>query len=231
MSTLLHTTVAKATADLYKMQMVWTLGYLAIITMINVLLLQFVSSTKETESLLFHSLSDASRIYMAIIGSIICYYMLTYMVGIGITRRQYMASTALSALGISISIIVLGTAVSALLSLTGLQAGPAVAAGMPRSMVSAILVLFVYYLAGWFVTLGFYRFGTLIGIGFLFVGILYAAVTQLIWQMRASFPLGPISLSTPSLSFASSATGTLLLVVLGLAVIRRITRRIPVRLD
>ena len=231
MSTLLRTTVAKATVDLYKMQMVWTLGYLAIITGINVLLLLFVPETRDTQSLLFHSLSDASRIYMAIIGSIICYYMLTYLVGNGITRRQYMASTALSALAVSLSIMLLGTVLSALLTLTGLQSGPVIAAGVPGSLMTPVLVLLVYYLAGWYVTLGFYRYGTLIGIGFLFMGILYAVVTQLIWQMRSSFPLGPVSLSAPDLSFAASLTWNLLLIVLGLVVIRLITRRIPIRMD
>lgn len=231
MTALFRTTVAKATVDLTKVQMIWTLWYLAIITAINVLLLLFVPATRDTQSLLFHSLTDGSRIYMAIIGAIICYYMLSYMVGNGITRRQYMASTAVSALAVSLSIMVLGTVLSGLLTLTGLQAGPIVAAGIPGSLMSAVLVLFVYYLAGWFVTLGFYRYGTLTGIGFIFIGILYTIVAQLLWQMRNSLTLGPVSLNAPDLSFTAFATMSLLLIVLGLVGIRLITRRIPIRMD
>ncbi|OIJ11462.1 hypothetical protein BKP37_15590 [Anaerobacillus alkalilacustris] len=232
-------TRSKISIDLFSIQMKWSSWFIAIVFAIYLIVHGFVEKLDENFiSFIFRS----SKIYMLIIGIVSCFAFLTYFVKNGITRKDYYTGSVIAATLVGFSIMLIATIITSVLTLietyTTISFGSAYIHFVEQnsswllSFVTFSLIIISYYVAGWIIALGFYRFGGWGGFGSILIAILYMSLTDLLWEGDLSHPLAALlKISKPTMSLPSSILGTLLLLGLGLFIIRKITKRIPIKLE
>lgn len=216
-----QTSFSKVAFDMYTVQMKWTLWFLFFILAAQIAHIILVMSPLNTEDTLRNFLpflNGSAKIYMLIIG-IFSYGFLTFYITQGVTRRDYFIGSSLAALGLSITIIIIGTI------LTYLQLIILDAIHYPISNVLFDshgflqpiyynINIFIFYLIGCLIGIGYYRFGWIIGFAFVAFAILSIMVTETLLK------------SQPIIAF----TGLLALTTVILIFIRQITKRIAIKI-
>ncbi len=216
-----HTLFSKVAIDMYTEQMKWTLWFMVFILAAQIAHIILVISPLNIESTLRNFLPflyGSAKIYMLIIG-IFSYGFLTFYVTQGVTRRDYFIGSSLAAIGLSITIIIIGVI------LTGLQfmildriidypmTGPLFDNHGFLQPVYYNMNIFIFYLIGYLIGIGYYRFGWIIGFAFVAFAILSIILTETLLK------------SQPAIAF----TGLLALTATILIFIRQITKRMAVK--
>ncbi|AKL96574.1 hypothetical protein CACET_c31300 [Clostridium aceticum] len=233
---------SKLALDLFGIQMQWSLWYIPVVLIIHFIVLRFVPDVEERDLNLIYFVFQPSKIYMLIIAILSCFSLMGYAVKNGITRRDYFWGSAVAAVGVAFSIMILAAILAGVLELFGLfTAYSSVTNSIAFLDTSSIwivpvlvlsLILLCYYIAGWIIAVGFYRFGGLVGIGFVAIALLFVSIADLLWEGELSHPLAvslDIPFANPSIPF--SITATLILIGLGLWLVRILTKRIPIKVE
>ncbi|ABR50034.1 conserved hypothetical protein [Alkaliphilus metalliredigens QYMF] len=236
---------SKLSLDLFYMQMQWSFWYISIILIIHLILQlvlpRFVPDVEEINLSFMIMFFQSSKIYMAIIGIIACYSFLPFFVKNGITRRDYFIGSSVAAVGVSFSILLVSAVITVVLQflapILGYSPNIVPVAFLDTTslwivpIISLSLIILCYYIAGWVIAVGFYRYNNLRRIGFIAIGLFYVSVTDLIWEGGLSHPLiAKLNIPFPDLSIGLSVGVTSLLIGLGLWFIRSLTKRIPIKL-
>lgn len=228
--------------DLFYIQMQWSLWYIPIVLISYFLVLRFAPNIEERNLNLIYYIFQPSKIYMGVIAIISCFAFMGYSVKNGITRRDYFWGSALASVGVAFSIMILSAILAGILEVLGLvQTYSSIIDSIVIldtttlwivSILSLGLILLSYYIAGWIVAVGFYRFGGIIGIGFVVVALLFVSITELIWEGEVTHPLGALfEISLPGLSVSVSILVSLTLIAIGLYLIRYLTKRVAVKIE
>jgi len=90
--------------------------------------------------------------------------------------------------------------------------------------------MFSYYVIGWFVSVCFYRFDTIAGVGFMLVALLMLMLQDTLLRIVLDVPVLQRFALLEDLPFAAAGVCFLLLLVMVAAGIRLFTRKIPIRL-
>lgn len=216
-----NTNKFKVALDIYKIQMLWTSWALLLVTVITILF----SFTQKTLNLkLFIQLSF---IYMVVIGIISCLSLLPHFVGNGITRKNYFLGTTIAGAGVTFSIIaifeIIAMGFSLISSFTSYTFTVEYLAFFDSSQnyyitlfISALNV-FSYYLAGWIVGLGFYRFTGWKAYSFIMVSTFTLYLTNLIWSIPIPYTI--------------SILATLSILVVGLCFVRLMSKSVPIKFN
>lgn len=230
------TSISKIGLDLYLNQMKWTLWYFAFALVLNAVAL-FGTSSEAQDPVLFAY--RPTKTYLLILGIVAATSFLTFYVKSGVTRKKYFWGTLSAALGLTLSITLVLTVATLLL-----QAFPGLnGAGLQSSqyflfqensidaIMTAWINLLTFYLAGWLISAGFYRFKGVVRMGFIVLAIVTIGITDFLWQYELRGLIDRVIHWEPSLvpgyvSFLSSAV----LLSLVLWLIRGVTRRAPVKL-
>lgn len=230
------TTIAKVGLDLYLNQMKWTLWYFAFAFGIN-LIVRFGSSGSTNDPILFAY--RPTKTYLLILGIVAATSFMTFYVKSGVTRKKYFWGTLSAVLGLSLTITLMLTGATLLL-----QAFPGLnGAGFEASQylsfrgngLEAILTAWVnlltFYVAGWLISAGFYRFGFAGGMGFILLAILTVGITDFLWEYELRSLIDRVVYWNPSIlpEYASLLSSAVLLSLV-LWLIRGVTRRAPVKL-
>ncbi|WP_334072407.1 MULTISPECIES: hypothetical protein [Paenibacillus] len=230
------TTISKIGLDLYLNQMKWTLWFFAFALVLNAVSL-FGTSGEAHDPILFAY--RPTKTYLLIIGIVAATSFLTFYVKSGVTRKKYFWGTLSAALGLTLTITLVLTAATLLL-----QAFPGLnGAGFQSSqyllfqessihaIMTAWINLLTFYLAGWLISAGFYRYKGVVRMGFIILAIVTIGITDYLWQYELRGLIDRVIHWDPSVlpgyaSFLASA------VLLGLVlwIIRGVTARTPVKL-
>lgn len=108
-------TFPKVAMDLFWIKSSWTLGFLGIMLVINVIRIIAAAIQGDEVDSFFNAVFVASNIYMFVIG-VISMFFITHLVENGVTRKDYFTGTLLTSIGLSISIPIVSFGVSAFMN-------------------------------------------------------------------------------------------------------------------
>lgn len=196
------------------------------------------------------------NIYMLVIGIITSISCLPYYVQNGITRRDYFFGATIGTLGLAIIIPLVALIIHFLtkgivdwinlpIELKGLPDihiaeedsfiaqmilavidAPSVAEISGLSILVFTVNLFFYYVIGWMIGAGFYRFGGIKGMMFIVLALAIFLINSGIWGNPV-----PAWLPIPDLTLSFYAIiGTVLLIFIVLGIIRLVTRNVRIKL-
>ncbi|GMA09386.1 hypothetical protein GCM10025886_25390 [Tetragenococcus halophilus subsp. flandriensis] len=234
-----HSNIAKLAFDFYIMQMQWSLWYLGIATVIILIIPLFLSQTNDWQLNFVENIYSSSKIYLAIIALFSCFGMLGYMVKNGVTRKDYFYGTAIAAIGVSFSLMIITTIISAILYWVGYQPDLQTTSFLNTTstwfvpILSLSIILLGYYIAGWVIAVGYYRFGGLKTVGFILLSLSYVSVIDWLWEGEIIYPFfsKTLSFSLNGIPIFYSFSITLILIGLALLLVRLMTKRIPIKVE
>ncbi|MFA9456849.1 hypothetical protein ACERJO_08745 [Halalkalibacter sp. AB-rgal2] len=229
--------IAKLSQDIFSIQMKWSLWYMTIVLLIYFGSM-FFPDVREANIGLMNFYYEPSKIYMLVIGIIFPLAMLSHFVRYGMTRKDYMISSAIASVGIAFSLMIIAAILSAILQLFETFSGANDVSFIESQsswlipIVVLSLILICYNIAGWMIAMGFYRFGTWGGMGFVVIALVFIALIDILWERELSeLATTYLPFSIPDLSIGWSIIGTAVLIGVGLTIIRRIMKRVRIKLE
>lgn len=230
--------IMKLALDLYTVQMKWTFWYLIVVLAISIFSSLFLSNIIEWELGIIESTYSASKVFLVIVSLFTCLAKLGFLVRNGITRKDYFYSTTIAAVGLTLSIVIIASIVSFifdLFELNVLSSGVSFLTTRSTWMItigSLSLILFSYYIAGWIIATGYYRFGGFKVIGFAVMSIGFVSIIGFLWEGEGEYyKESTLLFSTGNISIISKFIITTILIGLALWLVRLITKRIPIKIE
>lgn len=224
---------AKITKEMFYHQGSWALGFMFVFLAIY-MIGGAVGGYKED---LFSIAYSSTKGFMLVIGIISAFGFLSFYVRNGITRKAFFQGAALAAcllslaftLAIGIITLVLGK-----LNLWNSADGPILAAFDGNWMValaSYAIQMFFFYLMGWMIGSGFYRYDWIRGLVFIAGAIILFGMMDVLWTFElASLRERWMSLEAVDVPLPISVAGSLVVIAAALATIRQLTRNIAIKL-
>lgn len=228
----------KVAFDIFFEQFKWSLWFLAALVTVHVIVLFFVpdSDAGIVNFLEFSRYSTA--IFMLVCGIMAAYVFISPYVQEGLTRRDTYQGIAVSAFGLALALTLIP------LSLNGIEFLLAEYAALPFNFtsygsgsawlmetISYLLNIFTYYLVGWVISIGYYRFGWLKGFLFIGIAIVTLSLNGYFWgedDINTAIPWMPNIQADPTPAIAT--IGSLILIAVLLAVMRLLTKRMTIKL-
>ncbi|WP_033163947.1 hypothetical protein [Clostridium sp. KNHs205] len=193
----------------------------------------------ERENLYITSYS-ASGIFMIVIGIVTGFIQLPFYVTHGVTRKAYFRGNVLASLALAFTLAFIFSAGSELGKLIFGQFGysfkeevliPGLSNNWLLLFFLYALNIFAYFLMGWLINIGFYRYHALIGIGFIVVALAALALHGMVW-INGWFSIFSDDFkdifADNSIYFSVIGTVGVIAVLLGL--IRTLTRKVPIKI-
>jgi hypothetical protein len=226
---------SKVASDLFIVQIKWSLWYIAVIVLLHIFVLFIVARG------IFALSYGSTPVFMLILG-IIAGNFLPFYVKQGVTRKDYYLGAALAALGLSFTIALIFSILSGIesalysalnLGITidpfNLQVSIEGSTNGVISLLTYALNVFTYYLIGWLVYLGFYRFRWVTGLGFCVLAFLIILFHGFIWNDEILTIFGTEGISEVlNLPIFSAIFGTIVLIVVLLCLIRLVMSRVSI---
>ncbi|WP_440896489.1 hypothetical protein ACS127_00335 [Amphibacillus sp. Q70] len=234
-----HSNIAKLSFDFYTMQMQWSLWYLAIVIAISLIAPLFIPQMNEGQWNFVEVIYNASKIYLVVVALFTCFALLGYMVKSGVTRRDYFYGTMIAAVGVSFSLMIMASIISVVIEWIGYQPYSQTISFLDTTstwfvpILSLSLILLSYYIAGWIIAVGYYRFGGLKTVGFVILAFSFVSLIDLLWEGEMVYPFfsKAFSFSLDGMPILYSFGITLILMGLALWLVRLITKRIPIKIE
>ncbi|MDQ0160472.1 hypothetical protein [Alkalibacillus salilacus] len=187
------------------------------------------------EMTLLEFMSEASTVFMLVIGLMSVYVFLTYFGQNGITRWEYFFGTLISSIGLALTLpiafILLNLVEMLVIPWVPLTIDVATLSLGSAAMLSLeyILTLMIHFMLGWFITIGFYRYNWMIGLIFIGVVIYAGMMTEALWDDEKYILFGLATESSElSLPIVTAiAVGLILILAL---VNRRLTKDIVIKM-
>ena len=236
--------IKKIAADMYVEQMKWSVWFIGITMTIYLALRimgRLLNFTFTQNSLVFSA--GSSMVYMFVIGIIAGATFLPQFLKLGVTRTQWFYGTVVSAILKSVTIALIFSVfagIEYLLSiLFDFTADGSILNNFPASFLLYSSNLFVGYLTGWLINVGYYKFNWIVGFLFIALSVGFNAAYALIWENSiitlysgnlSNFDSNLEALTPAGLSFPLSVSGTLGIILLILFIIRALTRKISVKI-
>ncbi|MFB5660315.1 hypothetical protein [Alteribacillus sp. HJP-4] len=177
----------------------WTAWFVSIFILSHiVLLIIFANVDGSMEWTVLETSVQASRIYLLVLGIMTTIGFLPYFIENGVTRKDYFFGMAGAFVTMSVILtIIIGIMIGlerVIFSFMGWNQlfGDSVAAssggGLAAMFAMTFFQLIIFYLIGWFISTGFYRFHWLIGLGFIALGIVMIAMFNYVWGIEDHIP-------------------------------------------
>lgn len=237
--------ITKVALDMYIEQMKWSVWFIGIIIAVYIgfNIARVFSNLNFNDNILIFS-AGSSMIYMFVIGIIAGSTFLPQLLKLGVTRTHFFYGTVVAAILKSISlplIFSLFTGIEYLLtgSFNSKITEP-IFFNLTASIFLYSLSIFVSYLLGWLINVGYYKFNWIIGLFFIALATGLTAIYALIWKNNMA-SLFSIDFDTPEtklevamhlteLPFFISTLESLVLILGILIIIRTITKRISIKI-
>lgn len=230
--------IQKVSTDLYVAQMKWVAWFLPSVYLVYVLILTFLNEPEIRAMSLLTFTFQTTTIFLLVCGILSCWLFLPWYVKHGIPRKVYFQATLLSAIGLSITIITITAFVTFGLTLLGdytslfdeVVLSSIAESNWVLTILAYILVAFIYFLAGWVISLGFYRYGGSGGFVSIIISVLFIFLNDLLWNLNTPKPIvGIWSIEFPSINIAISFLGSILLVIIAGTIIQKKTSDVPIK--
>ncbi|GAB6929238.1 hypothetical protein JCM10914A_32210 [Paenibacillus sp. JCM 10914] len=233
--------LSKITFDMLYQKGNWALGFLLVLLLLHVgmgigtsigLNVRSEFAEEDFLSLAFRS----SKGFLLVIGILSAYGFLSYYVKMGLTRKDFYYGAVLSTGILSLLFPLVAGTIQLVLGLF-----------MNGSINSAILQEFnnnwlhfvtaysiqnfFFYLMGWLIGTGFYRYDWIRGIGFIAIAVVGIAVIDGLWQYELeSFWGNWLPITFGEMPFLATLAVSLAVIVVALILIRFMSRKITIRM-
>ncbi|MDZ5712716.1 hypothetical protein [Jeotgalibacillus haloalkalitolerans] len=209
--------------------------------MIGIVLLMFITLQIFTDFKLFlndeevafqgfiHFIENPYKIFMLVVGIMSVPKFLSWFVKTGVTRKDYFTGTAVASAGLSVIFMIIALVIAGIEQLVApVEVVTFLGEDATWLMIFIVYTLniFVYYLAGWLIGAGYYRFGfwgLLLSIAGA-LGLIF--MMDLLWTNELETPLHAFENMPIFISFGV----TVILIGISLWVIRMTTKRVRVKL-
>ncbi len=231
--------VYKVSKDVYLLQMLWALLVLGAIVLIHFLLGIFVRDLAWIDRSALSALANPIQVFMLIFGIIGGAYFLKHFIRHGVTRKHCFAGVLISGVLAVVSLQIVALLLTFLSygieALAPYEAGRETIAylGQERgylvSMIVNAALTLVYYIFGWLIGIGFYRYKVLRGFAFILLAVFVLGIIGTMWLPESEWNFMGISLNlidTSRLWVAFLITDATLL--LGILLLYAIYRKAPV---
>ncbi|MDG5473318.1 hypothetical protein P6709_16320 [Jeotgalibacillus sp. ET6] len=226
----------KVTYDMTTVQLGWAAWMIAI-TLIIFIGIRYFFGDKNDLGIdgFFVFIENPYKIFMLVIGILSVPSFLSFYVKLGVTRKQYFIGTAFSSAVLSMIFMVIAMIIGGIEQLIApAEVKTFLGANAPWLTIFFVFTLniFIYYLAGWLIGAGYYRYG---GWGLFFtingaVGLIF--MMDLFWSRELNTPLHRfLSLQTlENFSLVISFVASFILLAISLWVIRSLTKRVRIKM-
>ncbi|MCM3739486.1 hypothetical protein M3210_04305 [Oceanobacillus luteolus] len=239
--------------DLLQAQLIWTLWYLGILVLVNIVRLVF--SADEIDTFYNHAFV-ASNVYMLVIG-IISIYFLPYFVENGITRKNYFYGNIIASICLSILIPIIAYVITIFeglvlsnLKQSMLHAVPDPDTNFIGDIFQSILLtphvdmeanlllslglfsinIFGFYLIGWLIGTAFYRLGVIGGLCFIAISLLIIVAKDSFLRIAMDHPLFESFSIFEAVPESMALVLVFIILLVPIFLIRLLTKRAPVKI-
>ncbi|ARK29868.1 hypothetical protein [Halalkalibacter krulwichiae] len=231
--------IKKVATDLYSVQMKWVAWYLPIVFVVYVALLAFVAEPElRTMSLLTFTFQTAT-IFMLVCGILASFVFLPVYIKQGVTRKTYFKATILSSIALATTIIVITAFATWVLTFfkryttlfdeVVLSSLVVIEGNWFLISFAYVIVIFIYYLAGWLISLGFYRYGAAGGFGFIAISLVLIFLTDIIWNLNTPKPIvGIIPIGSFSINIGIAFILSLIIIAIVVTIVQKVTKDIAI---
>lgn len=225
--------VKLATADFSKEMTKWAAWYMAVMVAIYILLMLFIDDSGINGMSFFFMASGANRVFMLVAGVLTVFVFLERAIQLGLTRKTFMRAVLWTGVIFTGTLALVAGIISLILGAMPWFGTETTASGMggPISMVIGhLLAAYLFYLAGFIISIGFYRgwFGGLIAI---VLGVGIAVAIESLWTFPTGGMLFELNMSS---GISSNIFMTLvfsgLLILFTIALIQSLIRSLPIKI-
>ncbi|KAB8128982.1 hypothetical protein F9U64_15570 [Gracilibacillus oryzae] len=232
----MNETGKKVTVDLYAAQMKWIAWYLPIVYVFYFVLIWLLNEPGIRSMSLLTFTFQTATIFMLICGILSSLAFLPMYVKHGVTRKSYFQGAFLSAIGLAISLIGITAIFTWIISIFNMPLfNEVVLSSLGENswlltIISYILIVIVYFLAGWLIGLGFYRYGGSGGFVSILAALVIVFLNDLLWEFFTPIPVvGYLTLSLPVPNVAIAIAGSIILAVITAVLVHKIVKDTPVK--
>lgn len=236
----------KVTRDMFIEQLKWSLWFIGINIIIHLAMSYFfVKYRFENISDFTQFVSASITIYMLVIGIIAGSSFLNYYSRLGVTRKDYFYGAALAAIMLSFTLII----ISDILAIVEISVFNLMNVSLKSNIFNGLnwveptfsigLNGLIYYLIGWFINMGYYRFNWKVGLLFILVSMMFLTIHGMTWVDKLFDIPGVITgsaleeiinLPKGGFEFFVSAVIDSALIILLMFILRKLTKNIAVKL-
>ncbi|TMW71437.1 hypothetical protein [Alteribacter natronophilus] len=232
----------KTGVDLFAIQGKWTLWFLPIVFAVYTGLNIFSPAEELGEISFLTFVRTPANIFMLICGIIIVFAFLTHFVKYGVTRKNYFIGTVISAAGLSLTIMTVSmiltggsVALQQVIPLyTQVTPEPFLNTGSQWILpaLASFLSMLLYYMAGWGIAIGFYRYGGWGGAFAIISAVFLMAISDILWAREFPIPLPGV----PAVDFSIVPVPFLFLILMMIIsgtiwLLYLITRTTPIKVE
>ncbi|SDZ61634.1 hypothetical protein SAMN05421736_12154 [Evansella caseinilytica] len=182
---------------------------------------------------------NPAKIYMLVIGIISVSSFLKFYVQQGVTRKDYFFGATAAAVIVSVILMSVAGIATVVEGWIHSAAGSSTFLGEESSLIVIVIVcavqILVYYIAGWLIGAGFYRYGVLVGMLYIALATAAVFVADILLEVEQKNPLEMLfrftNISFQELPFYVSFVGAFLLLAVMLWIVRATTKRVPIKME
>ncbi|WP_332633938.1 hypothetical protein [Halalkalibacter flavus] len=227
----------KIAVDLYSVQMKWVAWYLPIVYVFYFSVFWFLNEPEiRTMSLLTFTFQTAT-IFLLVCGILSSLAFLPMYVKHGVTRKSYFQGAFLSSIGLVITIIGITAILTWVISLFKMNVFTEVVLSTLGinswllTIISYIIVVMIYFLVGWLVGLGFYRYGGSGGFVSIVVAFVIVSLSDLLWAFSIPKPImGLFNLDIPVPHVSIAIVGSIIIAAISTILVHKIVKETPIKI-
>ena len=238
-------TTNKIIKDMFIEQLKWSWWFMGINVIIHLVMSYFSIKHNFGVSDFTQFIGASISIYMLVIGIIAGSSFLGYYSRLGVTRKDYFYGAAFAAVILSFALVIIAD-IFALIEITFLNMmNVNIKSNIFSSMnwikptLSIGLTGLIYYLIGWFINVGYYKFNWKVGLLFILVSMIFLSIHGKTWEgelfdipvvIIGSVMVEILNITKAGFEFWVSLAINFGLIILLMFFIRKLTKNIAIKL-
>lgn len=223
----------KVGTDLVFIKLIWSAWFLSLLFVLYVGMRIFGFDIDEGYMTFSYR---PSKVFMFVVGVMSVSTFLTFYVKQGVTRKAYFIGAAVSSCIISFVHMIVAGIVTFGEQLFVPSAETATFLGEDASLLLTVMIftlnVIIYYMAGWLIGAGFYKFGGVMGFIYILLAAVFIIISDILWQLELEELLQPLVdisfiMNTP---LYASIIGTLLLIGIMMGMVRALTKKVRIKI-
>lgn len=222
-------------SDMFK----WSLWFFSILFTIHLVRVFWLNgSTNQIEGFFIFA-QYSVNIFMLVVGIMAAYVFLSRHIQQGISRRDSYIGTALAATGLALFATLVPLIVNGLQHVLAetislpVELDTASAFETTGGWVAAAISLFLnaltFFLAGWLISIGYYRFGWIAGFAFIALSFVVFGLNDYLWKPTSDM-VGWMTYHPLEVDFWLTALGSSTMILVLFSLMRLLTKRVPIKM-
>ncbi len=226
----------KVAVGLYLEQMKWVLWYLPIIYVFYFILVRFVNEPEIRSISILTFTFQTATIFMLVCGILSSFVFFSQYVKYGVTRISYFQGLFLSVIFLAITINGISLILAWVISLFNLNLFKDVTLSSfgenswALTMFTYTIIVMIYYLTGWLVSIAFYRFGGFGGLISVVVAFVIIVLNDLLWEFSTPKPfIGFLQFNKVVSQVTIALAGSIIIAAILTILVYKIIKETPIK--